>query len=31
LKAVHSDENQAPLIGKIVFVKDVDIEENEFE
>lgn len=31
LKAVPTDENQAPLIGKIGFVKDVDIEHNEFE
>ena len=30
IKAV-SDENQPPLIGKIVFIKDSDIENNQFE
>jgi hypothetical protein len=31
IKAVPGDENQAPLIGKIVFIKDADMEANEFE
>lgn len=31
IKAVAGDENQPPLIGKIVFLKDSDIENSEFE
>ena len=28
IKAVPGDENAFPLIGKIVFIKDSDIEQN---
>lgn len=31
IKAVPGDENAAPLIGKIVFLKDSDLESSEFE
>jgi hypothetical protein len=31
LKTVDKDENQMPLVGKIVFIKESDIEHNEFE
>ncbi len=31
IKAVQKDENTSPLIGKIVFFKDSDIESNRFE
>lgn len=31
VKAVPIDENQSPLIGKIVFFKDSDIDNNKFE
>ena len=30
-KAVEKDENQMPLVGKIVFLKATDIEQSEFE
>jgi hypothetical protein len=31
IKAVDTDENSVPLIGKIVFLKDSDIDNSEFE
>lgn len=31
VRTVDKDENQLPLVGKIVFLKDSDIEHNEFE
>ena len=31
LKTVDKDENQMPLVGKIVFIKESDLEQNEFE